>query len=199
MSDHTKLCARLRELSDAVTRGRDGMREFDMRVPVEPERDADVVLSRAADLIERQVARIAELEKTAVRFLWINPFKPVEGAAMPMIPESWRYAFVETDRGLTFGYHDNGPFVAWDAVKDQAARVAELEAEADDSDKLRNRMAQLLTGVANALRGQPPNLTTWSWHDLPERAAAAIHAITVMEAAARDSARMVAELEAAAR
>ena len=134
MSDHTTLCARLRELSYAVTRGRDGMREFDMRVPAEPERDADLVLSRAATLIEQQ-----------------------------------------------------------------AARIAELETAEEESDAVRMGMAKLLTGVANALRGDPPELTSWSWHDLPERAAAAIRAIAVMEAAARDSARMVAELEAAAR
>ena len=83
-----------------------------------------------------------------------------------------------------------------DLIESQAQRIAELEAEADLSEKTRDRMATLLTGVANALRGEPPELTSWSWHDLPERATAAIQAIAVMEGAARDSARMVAELEA---
>jgi hypothetical protein len=41
-------------------------------------------------------------------------------------------------------------------------------AECDD---LRERMAALLTGVANALRGDPGPLRRWSWHDLPVRAA----------------------------
>lgn len=45
---------RLRELADAVTRGRDAVAsEFTMSVPARPERDADLVLSAAADEIER--------------------------------------------------------------------------------------------------------------------------------------------------
>ncbi len=44
------LVARLRELSTAVTQGREAvMREFTMRIPAEPARDADLVLSDAAD------------------------------------------------------------------------------------------------------------------------------------------------------
>jgi hypothetical protein len=35
-----------------------------------------------------------------------------------------------------------------------------------------------------ALRGPEPPLTRWSWHDLPERAAAAVAAIDVMQRAA---------------
>ena len=50
------LCVRLDELATAVTRGpTQMMREFDMRVPAELDRDADLVLSQAA-------ARIRELE-----------------------------------------------------------------------------------------------------------------------------------------
>lgn len=47
------------------------------------------------------------------------------------------------------------------------------EQEREEEDQLRQRMSDLLTGVANALQGEPPLLTRWSWHDLPERAAAA--------------------------
>ena len=51
MSD---LVNRLRELADAVTRGPDAVaREFTMSIPARPERDADLVLSAAADEIER--------------------------------------------------------------------------------------------------------------------------------------------------
>lgn len=53
------------------------------------------------------------------------------------------------------------------------ARVAELEAERTDDDALRERMADILKRTAVALRGPEPPLTAWSWHDLPERAAAA--------------------------
>lgn len=37
-----------------------------------------------------------------------------------------------------------------------------------ESDLLRERMSRLLTGTANALKGDPPELTSWSWHNLPE-------------------------------
>jgi len=46
------LCKRLRELSHAVTRGRDGMSEFTMRIPAEIDRDADFILGYAAKRIE---------------------------------------------------------------------------------------------------------------------------------------------------
>lgn len=43
------LIARLHELSDAITKGRDSInREFTMRVPAEVDRDADLVLAEAA-------------------------------------------------------------------------------------------------------------------------------------------------------
>ena len=59
----------------------------------------------------------------------------------------------------------------------------------DEEDQMRAIMADLLTRTANALRGDPPPLTAWSWHDLPERAAAAIAAIDVLQ-------RMALELAA---
>lgn len=58
------LCARLRELSHAVTQGPEAVRrEFTMRVPAERDRDADLVLSRSADLIERLVRELADERK----------------------------------------------------------------------------------------------------------------------------------------
>jgi hypothetical protein len=42
------ICDRLDELADAVTKGDRGMHEFTMRIPAEPDRDADLVLSAAA-------------------------------------------------------------------------------------------------------------------------------------------------------
>jgi hypothetical protein len=47
-----ELVGRLKELAHAVTK--ENWREFDMRVPAEPLRDADLVLTRAADLLQRQ-------------------------------------------------------------------------------------------------------------------------------------------------
>lgn len=51
-------------------------------------------------------------------------------------------------------------------------RIAQLEQDVEEYDGILGRQGDLLTGVANALRGQPPELTTWSHHDLPERAQA---------------------------
>ena len=65
-----------------------------------------------------------------------------------------------------------------------AAEVEDLRRDLADNAALRERMAELLTGVAVALRGPQPPLTRWSWHDLPDRAAAAVAAIDVMQRAA---------------
>jgi len=51
MTDINKLAARLRELSHAAADGR--WSEFSMRVPAEPERDADLVLQTVANELER--------------------------------------------------------------------------------------------------------------------------------------------------
>ena len=74
------------------------------------------------------------------------------------------------------------------------ARVAELEAEvqrlradARDDEATRATMADLLSRTAIALRGPEPPLPRWSWHDLPDRAAAAIAAIDVVHRAAIDA------------
>ena len=55
---------RIRELVHAITQGRESLlREFTMRVPAEPKRDADLVLSVAADLLEREHKARAEAER----------------------------------------------------------------------------------------------------------------------------------------
>lgn len=71
----------------------------------------------------------------------------------------------------------------------QACAVVErdkLRAEVAELDALRGRLADLLSRTAVALRGPEPTLTRWSWHDLPERAAAAIAAISIVQAAERE-------------
>lgn len=65
-------------------------------------------------------------------------------------------------------------------------RVAELEAERADDDALRERMSDILKRTAIALRGPEPPLTAWSWHDLPERAAAAIASIDLFQRVAHN-------------
>lgn len=45
---------------------------------------------------------------------------------------------------------------------------------AAEYDAILTRQGALLTGVANALNGPPPALTSWSHHDLPEKAQALV-------------------------
>lgn len=42
----------------------------------------------------------------------------------------------------------------------------QYEEDVDEYDALRAKQSKLLTGVANAIRGKPPELTTWSHHDV---------------------------------
>lgn len=52
-----RIAARLDELADVVTQGREAVeREFTMRIPAEPYRDADLVLSTAARLLRENMA-----------------------------------------------------------------------------------------------------------------------------------------------
>jgi hypothetical protein len=63
--------------------------------------------------------------------------------------------------------------------------VREMRAEIAELDALRDKLAGILSRTAVALRGPEPPLTRWSWHDLPERAAAAIAAIDLMQRTAQ--------------
>lgn len=57
-----RLVGRVRELAHAVTQGREAVaREMTMRVPAEPDRDADLVLTTVADELER----LSKIEKAA--------------------------------------------------------------------------------------------------------------------------------------
>lgn len=51
-------------------------------------------------------------------------------------------------------------------------RIAELEEEELDSDRIRTRMHVLLDATANALHGGRLKHGLWSWHDLPDLARA---------------------------
>jgi hypothetical protein len=60
------IIARLRELSDAIIRGRDAQAdEFTMRIPAECDRDADLVLSEAANRLNAMQARVADLKESS--------------------------------------------------------------------------------------------------------------------------------------
>lgn len=53
----------------------------------------------------------------------------------------------------------------------------EMREEEELSHTLIGRQGDLLRGVVNALKGEPPELTSWSHHDAPELAAAAVKRI----------------------
>lgn len=73
------LCKRLIELARAVTKGKNSIdREFDMRVPAELDRDADLVLSASA-------RRIMDLEKMM-----------------------WDFVRGKTDKGVMTAYFQGG-------------------------------------------------------------------------------------------
>ena len=69
-------------------------------------------------------------------------------------------------------------------LAEAADALDELGRDLAENEALRERMADLLSRTAVALRGPEPPLTRWGWHDLPERAAAAVAAIDVMQRAA---------------
>lgn len=69
------------------------------------------------------------------------------------------------------------------------AQIDALKAEKDELQALCDKLAGLLSRTAVALRGPEPPLTRWSWHDLPERAQAAIAAIDLMERVAKNLAQ----------
>jgi len=70
------------------------------------------------------------------------------------------------------------------SAPDLAAEVERLRAESDDDEATRAMMADILSRTAVALRGPEPEGTRWGWSHLPERVAAAIAAIDVMQKAA---------------
>ena len=71
----------------------------------------------------------------------------------------------------------------------QSERLDALRADKDELQALCDKLAGLLSRTAVALRGPEPPLTRWSWHDLPERAQAAIAAIDLMERVAKNLAQ----------
>ena len=54
----------------------------------------------------------------------------------------------------------------------QAVYSRQEVAEITEQQELIKRISDIMTRTINALRGDPPALVAWSWHDLPDRAAA---------------------------
>lgn len=104
---------------------------------------------------------------------------PLDGRVVQLAPMEQLLAFCDWER--KHNPHPEGkPHVAeW-----AAGEIERLSVEVAELDALRDRLADLLSRTAVALRGPEPSLTRWSWHDVPERAAAAVAAIDVMQRAA---------------
>lgn len=84
---------RLRQIAKSISAW--DLADLTMRIPADPDRDADLVVMRAADLIEQQAARIAELE-----------------AAMPLYDELLiRCAIAEKDLAALRKRIDDAPVV----------------------------------------------------------------------------------------
>lgn len=72
--------------------------------------------------------------------------------------------------GYADSYVDNA-WWGWQKCKAECEKeIAELHSELKSADDLRERMSKILTDTANALKGEPDELTLHSWHDLAEKA-----------------------------
>lgn len=85
-----------------------------------------------------------------------------------------------------FNYHDCEPnnerevdayseirannMAAWEAVREALAEQPAQQEEIEELTNQRDFLADILTRTANALKGQPAELSAHSWHDLPELA-----------------------------
>jgi hypothetical protein len=59
-------------------------------------------------------------------------------------------------------------------MAEAADALAEAESDSDETHRVLMVQSKLLTHTVNILRGPPPDLTSWSHHDIPELAAVAV-------------------------
>ena len=65
----------------------------------------------------------------------------------------------------------NNQSYASDELKAECERLkTDLESESNSTHDLIMSQGRLLTATVNVIRGQPPELTQWSWHDIVDRA-----------------------------
>ena len=77
MSTHTDLIKRLRVIANAIADG--NYSELTMRIPAEPDRDADIVVMRSALALEALEQQVAALRVDAERYRWLRERHWVEG------------------------------------------------------------------------------------------------------------------------
>ena len=74
-------------------------------------------------------------------------------------------------------WRKGSPRIKWDRE-----RADRLQEEVEEYDAILRRQDDLLTRTVNALRGNPPPLTSWSHHDIPELAAEKVSEIARLTA-----------------
>lgn len=87
--------------------------------------------------------------------------------------ESWVRSYALSDILALFEILDK----LWDKVELLRTERKTALDDVDEYDTTNRRLSELLTGVANVLKGPPPELTLHSWHDLPEVAAELLRGI----------------------
>ena len=87
----------------------------------------------------------------------------------------------------------------WHSLLDRVALLerenAELRESENESDTLRHLLSDKLARIAVALKSEPPALTLWSWHDLPELVAALAKEHAELKLSLETQAANFAELE----
>lgn len=91
-------------------------------------------------------------------------------------------------------WRKGSPRIEWDRE-----RADRLQEEVEEYDATLGRQGDLLTRTVNALRGNPPPLTSWSHHDIPELAAEKVSEVQRLTAERDALAAQVARAEALAR
>ena len=146
-------------------------------------------------------ARLVKYPTERDRALWVAGWKGGDASQMAhsATPDADALAALAVAVGLSADGHD--PRAEVDALArrlhaEREAVVAELDRTREEVDALESlvaRQADILTGVANALRGDPGPLASHSHHDLAERAAAmvALLAVTQSSLEAASSGRRV--------
>lgn len=90
-------------------------------------------------------------------------------------------------------WRKGSPRIEWDRE-----RADRLQEEVEEYDATLTRQSDLLTRTVNALRGDPPPLTSWSHHDIPELAAEKVAEVALLIAERDALAAQVALVEALA-
>ena len=90
-------------------------------------------------------------------------------------------------------WRKGSPRIEWDRE-----RADRLQEEIEEYDAILTRQSDLLTRTVNALRGNPPPLTSWSHHDIPELAAEKVAEVARLTAERDALAARVAQVESLA-